>query len=75
MMAALREGYTMVVETFPRALPGDAPNYHERQAAHLRALAASTTIAKIKSRLLREAEKHEHAAHVETEPATAEGEA
>ena len=43
----------------PRALPRDVPDYHERQAAHLRALAGTTTTPSIKTRLLREAEEHE----------------
>ena len=43
----------------PRALPRDVPDYHERQAAHLRALAATATTPSIKVRLLREAEEHE----------------
>lgn len=42
-----------------RALPRDVPDYHERQAAHLRALAAVSTTAAIKRRLLQQAEEHE----------------
>jgi hypothetical protein len=41
-----------------RALPRDTPDYHERQAAHLRALADQATTQAVKKRLLREAEKH-----------------
>jgi hypothetical protein len=36
-----------------RALPRDTPDYHSRQAAHLRALAESTTTARLKARLLK----------------------
>ena len=49
-------------ETLPRAIPRDLPDYHERQAAHFRALASTTTTAGVKARLLREAEQHEHMA-------------
>ena len=42
-----------------RALPRDVPDYHARQAAHLRALAENATTARLKSRLLQEAEDHE----------------
>jgi hypothetical protein len=52
----------MIEEKQVRALPRDVPNYHERQAAHLRALAETTTTSRIKSRLLREAEEHERIA-------------
>lgn len=45
-----------------RALPRDVPDYHERQAAHLRALAATATTPTVKARLLREAEEHERIA-------------
>ena len=44
------------------ALPRDVPNYHERQAAHLRALAENATRASIKARLLKQAEEHERVA-------------
>ena len=52
-------------ETLPRALPRDAPDYHERQAAHFRALASTVTAARVKTRLLREAEEHEQIARGE----------
>ena len=55
----------MVDERLPRALPRDVPNYHMRQADHLRALAATTTTSAIKERLLREAAVHEDAARDE----------
>jgi hypothetical protein len=44
-----------------RALPRNVPDFHERQAAHLRALAEATTTAAIKKRLVRQAEAHEEA--------------
>ena len=43
----------------PRALPRDVPDYHQRQAAHLRALAETATTRAVKERLLQEAERHE----------------
>ena len=43
----------------PGALPRDVPNYHEREAAHLRTLAETATTRRIKERLLKEAEQHE----------------
>jgi hypothetical protein len=46
-------------EKLPRALPRDVPDYHDRQAAHFRALASTVTTARVKTRLLREAEEHE----------------
>ena len=49
-------------DTSLRALPRDVPNYHSRQAAHLRALAENSTTVGIKQRLLEEAERHERAA-------------
>ena len=52
-------------ETLPRALPRDVPDYHERQAAHFRALAETATTARIKARLLHEAEQHERTARGE----------
>ena len=33
-------------EKLPRALPRDVPDYHDRQAAHFRALASTTTTAR-----------------------------
>ena len=42
-----------------RVLPRDVPDYHERQASHLRALAGATTTPGIRHRLLEEAERHE----------------
>jgi hypothetical protein len=46
------------------SLPG-ALGYHERQAARLRELASIATTARVKVRLLREAEKHEQIARGE----------
>jgi hypothetical protein len=48
--------------TLPRALPRDVPRYHEREAAHLRALAGGATTIAVKRRLLRAAEQHEELA-------------
>jgi hypothetical protein len=42
-----------------RALPREVPNYHQRQAAHYRALAETATTPAIRERLLREAEEHD----------------
>jgi hypothetical protein len=50
-----------------RALPRDTPDYHARQAAHLRALAESATTNQLKARLLEEAEQHEWLAGEELE--------
>ena len=47
-----------------RALPRDAPNFHQRQASHLRALAATATTPKVKGRLLAKAEEHENVAEI-----------
>jgi hypothetical protein len=52
-------------ENLPRALPRDVPDYHERQAAHFRALASTATTPRVKGRLLREAEEHEQIARGE----------
>ena len=52
-------------EKLPRAMPRDVPDYHDRQAAHFRALASTVTTARVKTRLLREAEKHEQIARCE----------
>jgi hypothetical protein len=43
----------------PRVLPRDVPDYHARQAAHLRALAENAATPRLKDRLLNEAERHE----------------
>jgi hypothetical protein len=45
-----------------RALPRDVPDFHERQAAHLRALAESATTPAVKERLLNQAMQHERMA-------------
>jgi len=42
-----------------RALARETPDYHAPQAAHLRELAANATTARLKARLLKEAEQHE----------------
>jgi hypothetical protein len=52
-------------ETLPPALPREVPDYHERQASHCRALAASAPSLTLRARLLREAEEHERIASVE----------
>ncbi len=54
-----------------RALPREVPDYHQRQAAHLRSLAANATTVKVKARLLQEARKHEDIADSEAEPVSA----
>ena len=54
----------MVNEKLQRALPRDTPDYHERQAAHYRALAETATTPAIKARLVREAEEHERVTRV-----------
>ena len=51
-----------------RALPRDVPDYHARQAAHLRALAENATTPRLKNRLLDEAERHERLVIDEDEP-------
>ena len=51
-----------------RALPRDVPDYHARQAAHLRALAENATTNRLKARLLDEAEQHERLAAAADEP-------
>jgi hypothetical protein len=48
-----------MIEKTPRALPRDVPDYHARQAEHLRALADVATTDPLKKRLRREAEAHE----------------
>ena len=50
-----------------RVLPRDTPDYHTRQAAHLRALAENATTARLKARLLKEAEEHERLTEEERE--------
>lgn len=45
----VRQGDGWMEETFPRALPRDVPDYHERQAAHFRALASTATTRRVKS--------------------------
>lgn len=57
-----------------RVLPRDAPHYHERQAAHLRALAEQATTRRIKQRLLDQAAEHERAAQLGEELIVAEPE-
>ena len=51
-----------------RALPREVPDYHARQAAHLRALAESATTARLKARLIDEAEQQERLADATDEP-------
>jgi hypothetical protein len=51
----------MIDEKLQRALSRDVPDYHERQAAHYRALAETAATPSTKIRLLREAEAHERA--------------
>ena len=51
-----------------RALPRDVPDFHARQAAHLRALAENAPSARLKSRLLGEAEQHERLAAASNGP-------
>jgi hypothetical protein len=51
-------------DELPRATPRDV-QYHERQAAHFRALASTATTARLKARLVREAERHEQIARGE----------
>jgi hypothetical protein len=50
-----------------RALPRDTPDYHLRQAAHLRVLAENARPAELKARLLEEADRHEELAGEELE--------
>ena len=51
-----------------KALPRDVPDYHARQAAHLRALAENATTRRLKTRLLDEAQKHEQLSANQEEP-------
>src|SRR3712207_3448070 len=60
-------------EALPRALPRDVPDYHERQAAHFRALAEIATTRPAKARLLYEAEEHEQIARGEPVLAVTDG--
>jgi len=64
----------MIDENSLRALPRDTPAYHQRQAAHFRALAENATTGKVKARLLQEAQRHESIARGETEPVSASAE-
>jgi hypothetical protein len=57
----------MINDDVLRALPRDTPDYHARQAAHLRALAESATATQLKARLVKEAEQHEWLAAEELE--------
>ena len=58
-------------EKSPSALPREVPDYHERQAGHLRSLAANATTVRLKARLLREAREHEEIAESEADLASA----
>jgi hypothetical protein len=58
-------GGSWMEEELPRTLPRDVPDCHERQAVDFRAPASTTTIARVKTRLLREAEEHEQTARGE----------
>jgi hypothetical protein len=53
-----------------RALPRDVPDYHARQAAHLRALAENATTPQLRARLLGEAAEHERLAEDVNPPTT-----
>jgi hypothetical protein len=55
----------MEQEDLPLVLPSEALGYHERQAAHFRALATTATTARVKARLVREARQHEEIARGE----------
>jgi hypothetical protein len=50
-----------------RALPRDTPDYHARQAAHLRVLAQNASPTELKARLLEEADRHAQLAEEELE--------
>jgi hypothetical protein len=54
------------IEALPPALPRDVPDYHERQAAHCRALASCAPSPALKTRLLQEAEEHEEIAQAQS---------
>ena len=51
-----------------RALPRDTPDYHARQAAHLRSLAEVARTHQLKTQLLELAERHEQLAAAMNEP-------
>ena len=51
-----------------KALPRDVPDYHARQAAHLRALAENATTPHLKARLLEEADQHDRLAAADDAP-------
>ena len=51
-----------------RVLPRDVPDFHARQAAHLRALAENETTPGLKARLLDQAEQHDRLAAAANEP-------
>jgi hypothetical protein len=63
--STIGRGGDQMEEQLPRALPRDVPDYHERQAAHFRALASTATTRGVKARLVREAEEHEQIARGE----------
>ena len=48
-------------------LPPNVPNYHARQAAHLRALAENEKTPRVKNILLNEAQRHEALAAIKDE--------
>ena len=48
-------------------LPSEVPDYHARQAAHLRALAENATTQRLKGRLIGEARRHEQLAAADDE--------
>jgi len=56
-----------------RALPRDTPDYHARQAAHLRALAENATTDQLRAQLLELAERHEQPAAAINEPQVSSG--
>ena len=51
-----------------KALPRDVPDYHARQAAHLRALAENARTPNLKARLLEEADQHDRLAAADDAP-------
>ena len=55
----MRSKGTAISNESLRAPQPDTPDYHGRQAAHLRALAKNVTTPRLKARLLEEAEQHE----------------